>query len=59
MKRYTESLKSKRGVDFTKCALFAIQNAVKLQKVFFVALNSFMHIYNMSVTYLQSIERIH
>ena len=63
-------LKALGGVDFTKYALSPIsqyvqsskigqvKNAVKLSKIIFWALYSFMHIFNMSVTYLQSIKRI-
>ena len=59
------------GVDFTKYTLLHmsqyvqwskigyVQNAVNLSKIFFSANKFFMHIYNMSVTYLQSIKRIH
>ena len=64
-------LKALGGVDFTKYALLPnsqyvqwseiglVKNAVNLSKIFFSANNFFMHIYNMSVTYLQSIKRIH
>ena len=64
-------LKALGGVDFTKYALFTIsqyvewteigkvKNAVNLSKIIFTANNFFMHIFNMSVTYLQSIKRIH
>ena len=60
-------LKALEGVDFTKYALLpisqyvhwpkigSVQNAVNLSKIF-LALNSFTHIYNMSVTYLPSIK---
>ena len=37
---------------------FAYQNPVNLSKIIFSALNFFMHIFNMSVTYLPSIKRI-
>ena len=37
----------------------AYQNPVNLSKLIFSALNFFMHIFNMSVTYLLSIKRIH
>ena len=59
------------GVDFTKYALSPVsqyvqwskiglvKNAVNLSKIIFSANKFFMHIYNMSVTYLQSIRRIH
>ena len=33
-----------------------MQNAVNLSKVLFLGLNSFMHIYNMSVTYMPIIK---
>ena len=36
-----------------------VKNAVNLSKIFFSANNFFMHIFNMSVTYLQSNKRIH
>ena len=64
-------LKALGGVDFTKNALLPIcqyvqwskiglvKNAVNLSKIFFSANKFFMHIYNMSVSYLQSIKRIH
>ena len=64
-------LKALGGVDFTKYALSPIsqyvqwskigyvKNAVNLSKNFFPANKFFMHIYNMSVTYLQSIRKIH
>ena len=63
-------LKALGGVDFTKYALFPIsqyvqwtnmaklKNAVNLSKIVFTANNFFMHIFNMFVTYLQSIKRI-
>ena len=59
------------GVDFTKYALSPIiqyvqgqkltkfKNAVNLSKIIFWALDSFMHIYKMSVTNMPSIEWIH
>ena len=59
------------GVDFTKYALIPIsqyvqwseidlvKNAVNLSKIIFSANNFFMHIFNLSVTYLQSIKRMH
>ena len=37
----------------------ADQNPVNLSKITFSALNFFMHIFNMSVTYLPCIKRIH
>ena len=37
----------------------AYQNPVNLSKIIFSALNFFMHIFNMSVTYLPSIKKIH
>ena len=37
----------------------AYQNPVNLSKIIFSALNFFRHIFNMSVTYLPSIKRIH
>ena len=61
-------LKSLGGVDFTKYALLpisqyvhwtkigSVQNAVNLSKNNYLALNSFMHIYNMFITYLPSIK---
>ena len=61
-------LKALGGVDFTKYTLLpfsqyvhwtiigSVQNAVNLSKIFFLALNSFMHIHNMSVTYLSNIK---
>ena len=61
-------LKALGGVDFTKYALSTIsqyehwtkigkvQNVVHVSKIFFLALNSFMHINNMSVTFLPSIK---
>ena len=64
-------LKAIGGVDFTKYALSPIsqyvlwskivevKNAVNLSKIFFSANNFFMHISNMSVTYPQSIRRMH
>ena len=36
-----------------------VKNAVNLSRIFFSANKSFMHIYNMSETYLQSIKMIH
>ena len=36
-----------------------VKNAVNLSKIIFSALKFFMHIFDMSVTYLQSIKRIH
>ena len=59
------------GVDFTKYAILPIvnkvsgqklvkvKNAVNLSKVFFSANDFFMHICNMSVTYLQNIKRVY
>ena len=38
---------------------YADQNPVNLSKFFFSALNFFMHIFSMSVTYLSCIKRIH
>ena len=64
-------LKALGEVDFTKYALLPIsryvqwskigevKNAVNLSKIFFSANKFFMHIYNMSVIYLQSIKRLH
>ena len=64
-------LKALGGVDFTKYLLspisqyvqwskiVGVKNAVNLSKIFFSANCFFMHIYNMSVTYLRSIRRIH
>ena len=64
-------LKALGEVDFTKYALLPIsqyvqwteigqvKNAVNLSKIIFSANNFFIHIFNMSVTYLQSIKRIH
>ena len=64
-------LKAVGGVDFTKYALSPIsqyvqwskidevKNAVNLSKIYFSANKFFMHIYNMSVTYLQNIKRIY
>ena len=61
-------LKALGGVDFTKYTLLpfsqyvhwtiigSVQNAVNLSKIFSLALNSFMHIYNMSVIYLPNIK---
>ena len=37
----------------------ADQNPVNLSKIIFSALNFFMHIFNISVTYLSCIKRIH
>ena len=37
----------------------ADQNPANLSKIIFSALNFFMHIFNMSVTYLSCIKRIH
>ena len=37
----------------------AYQNPVNFSKIIFSALNFFMHIFNMSVTYLPTIKRIH
>ena len=65
-----DKLKALGGIDLTKYVLPIIQcvqwsksglvrNAVNLSKNIFSALHNFMHIFNMSVTYLQSIERIH
>ena len=36
-----------------------VKNTASLSKNIFLAPNFFMHIFNMSVTYLQSIEKIH
>ena len=64
-------LKALGDGHFTKYALLPIsqyvqwseigyvKNAVNLSKIIFSANNFFMHIFNMSVTYLQSIKRIH
>ena len=64
-------MKAVRGVDFTKYALSTIiyqvqlsengqvKNIVSLSKKNFSASNFFMHIFNMSVTYLQSVEKIY
>ena len=64
-------LKALGGVDFTKYALSHIsqyvqwskigyvKNAVNMSKIFFSANNFFMHIYNLSVLYLQSIKMLH
>ena len=48
----------KQGLQYTppQCAY---QNPVNLSKIIFSALNFFMHIFNMSVTYLPSIKKIH
>ena len=66
-----DTLKALEGVDFTKYTLLPIiqyvqwseigkvKNAVNLSKIIFWALDSFMQIYNMSVTYKPSIEWIH
>ena len=63
-------LKALGGVHFTKYALLPmsqyvqwskiglVKNAVNMSKIIFSANKFFMHIYNMSVTYLQSIKRI-
>ena len=37
----------------------AVNNAVNLSKIIFSSLNLFIHIFNMSVTYLQGIKGIH
>ena len=64
-------LKALGGVVFTKYALLPIsqyvhwtkigevKNAVNLSKIYFSANKFSMHIYNMSVTYLQNIKRIY
>ena len=64
-------MKALRGVDFTKYALSIIiykgqlsengyvKNPVSLSKSICSASNFFMHIFNMSVTYMQSVEKIH
>ena len=51
---YSES--SRRSWVHKVCTIstMEVQNAVNLSKIIFLALNSFMHIYNMSVTCLQS-----
>ena len=63
-------MKALRGADFTKYALSTIiyyvqllenakgKNPVSLSKNIFSASNFFMHIFNMSVTYLQCVEKI-
>ena len=66
--KYQKNILKARGeFDFTKYALLPIsqyvqwskigyvKNAINLSKIFFSANNFFMHIYNMSVTYLLSI----
>ena len=35
-----------------------VKNPVSLSKKYFFSINFFMHIFNMSVTYLQSVEKI-
>ena len=57
------SLKALRGVDFMKYALPSIIDVVQLSeycssKNIFSATNIFMHIFNMSATYHQSVEKI-
>ena len=65
-----DSVKTLGRVDFTKYAISSIilytkwsktgkvQNAFNLSKIIFLPLKLFMHIFNMYVTYLQSIKSI-
>ena len=68
---YLQVVEKIQGVDFTKYALSTIiyyvqlsktglvKNPVSLsKKIFFSASTFFMHIFNMSVTYLQTVEKI-
>ena len=55
-------MKALGRIDFTKCAhgfkMAQLKTIYVCQKILFSASNFFMHIYNMSVTYLQSAEKI-
>ena len=60
-KNSNETMKALGGLDFIKYALPAVlsklKNAVNLSKIIFSPIKFFMHIFNMSVTCLQSIEK--
>ena len=66
-----DTLMALGGADYTKYALLTpiqyvqwlkiglVKIAINLSKNIFSSLNFLMHIFNISVTYLQSIKRIH
>ena len=60
-KHWKDPMKALRGVDFTKYVPWVIIQTYycKNNKNIFSASNFFMHIFNMFVTYLPSVEKIH
>ena len=56
--QYICNIHAKYQINILK-ALGGVKNAVNLSKISFSANKFFLHIYNMTVTYLQSIKRIH